>query len=171
VYRGKGFRSAFAELGELRSIISRKIPVLVLSATVTLQIYSEVCECLFLKNPHLVALSPQRQNIRYKVRPNLSISDLSEEITLKLKKERRNYPKTIVFCRYYEHCSQLYIVLHKKLGQEFTEPPNSPNLHAFKLIDMYMGALLTEMNEKVINSFKIPGSKLRIVIATIAFSM
>jgi len=63
VYWGKGFRSAFAELGELRNIISRKILVLVLSATVTLQIYREVCECLFLKNLHLAALSPQRQNI------------------------------------------------------------------------------------------------------------
>ena len=65
VYRGKGFRSVFADIGELRSIVSRKIPVVVLSATVTQQIFSEVMECLFLKEVHLVVLSPQRSNITY----------------------------------------------------------------------------------------------------------
>ena len=36
---------------------------------------------------------------------------------------------------------------------------------------MYTRASLLEMNEKVMASFKTPGSKLRIVIATIAFAM
>ena len=65
----------------------------------------------------------------------------------------------------------MYSSAYKELCPEFTEPPHSPDLHAFKLIDMYTRASLTKKIEKVIDSFKIPGSKLRIVIATIAFSM
>ena len=171
VYRGKGFRSAFADIGELRSIVSRKIPVVVLSATVTQQIFSEVMECLFLKEVHLVALSPQRSNITYSVRPEVTIKELSEELALSLKERRREYPKTIVFCRNYQHCSQFYLLLRKNLKEDFTEPPNSPDLHVFRLVDMYTRASLLEMNEKVMASFKTPGSKLRIVIATIAFAM
>ena len=82
VYRGKGFRSAFADIGELWSIVSRKIPVVLLSATVTQQIFSEVMECLFLKEVHLVALSQQRSNIIYSVRPEVTIKELSEELAL-----------------------------------------------------------------------------------------
>ena len=79
VYRGKGFCSAFADIGELRSIVSRKIPVVVMSATVTQQIFSEVMECLFLKEVHLVALS---------VRPEVTIKELSEELALSLKEKK-----------------------------------------------------------------------------------
>ena len=129
VYRGKGFRSPFADIGELRSIDSRKIPVVVLSATVTQQIFSEGMEFLFLKEVHLVALSPQRSNITYSVRPEVTIKELSEELAFSLKENRREYPKTIVFCRsYYQHCSQLYLLLRKNLIEDFTEPPNSPDL-------------------------------------------
>ncbi len=65
----------------------------------------------------------------------------------------------------------MYVLLRKKLKEQFTEPPNSPDLHAFRLIDMYTRASLAEMNEEVMSSFKTAGSKLRIVIATVAFSM
>ena len=62
-------------------------------------------------------------------------------------------------------------MLRKNLKEDFTEPPNSPDLHVFRLVDMYTRASLLEMNQKVMASFKTPGSKLRIVIATIAFAM
>jgi len=170
-YRGKGFRSAFAEIGELRSIIPRTIPILVLSATVTQKIFSEVLERLFLTTVYLVAMTPQRSNIRYTVRPEVTIGELSEELSSSLKEKRREYPKTIVFCRNYQHCSQIYVLIRKNLKEHFTDPPNSPDLHTFRLVDMYTRASLVEMNEKVMSSFKTAGSKLRVVIATIAFSM
>ena len=130
VYRGKGFRSAFADIGELRSIVSGKIPVAVLSATVTQQIFCEVLECLFLKEVHLVALSPQRSNITNSVRPEVTIKELSEELALSLKEKKREYPKTIVFCRSYQHCSQFYLLLRKNLKETSLS-------HQIPLIFMY----------------------------------
>ncbi len=35
LFRGKGFCVAFANIGEMRSIISRRIPIVALSSTVT----------------------------------------------------------------------------------------------------------------------------------------
>ena len=57
------------------------------------------------------------------------------------------------------------------LGKEFTEPPGYPNLHQFRLIEMYTRASLPEMKEKVLSSFTIAGGQLILVIATTAFSM
>ena len=169
LYRGHEFRTAFAEIGELRGIISRQIPVLALSATVTHLIFKEVVDQLFLKDVQIVALSPQRRNISYFVRPLVSIQKLSLELTEGLKEKRRDYPKTIVFCRNYKQCSQLYGLLHVNLKDAFTEPPGLLDLHVFRLVDMYTRASTVEMNNKVLSTFKLEGSKLRIVIATVAF--
>ena len=57
------------------------------------------------------------------------------------------------------------------MQQDFVEPPGLHDLHVFRLVDMYTRASLPEMNEKVLASFKNKDSKLRIVIATIAFGM
>jgi len=54
----------------------------------------------------------------------------------------------------------------------FLEPPGSLHIYIiFRLVDIYTRASLVEMNEKVLISFKKPGSKLRIVITTLSFGM
>ena len=58
-----------------------------------------------------------------------------------------------------------------RLKQDFFEPSASIDLHIFRLVDIYTRASLPEMNEEVLMSFKQPESKLRIVIATLAFFM
>ena len=65
----------------------------------------------------------------------------------------------------------LYEELRSRLGLNFTEPPGYPNYHRFRLVDMYVRASSAEMKKKVLTSFTETNSKLRIVIATIAFSM
>ena len=83
------------------------------------------------------------------------------------------FPKTLVFCSNYDNCSQLYmyLLLQSTLGRYFTDPPGYPNLHVFQLIEMYTRACLPHMKEKVLSSFSTAGSKLRLVVATTAFSM
>jgi len=53
----------------------------------------------------------------------------------------------------------------------FTEPSNYPDYHQFRLVDMYARAISEGMKKKVLASFMTTDSKLRIVIATTAFSM
>ena len=68
--RGDMFRTAFAEIGELRSIIPNEVPVMALTATCTQSVFEAVTNCLLLKEPVVIALSPQRKNITYYVKPN-----------------------------------------------------------------------------------------------------
>ena len=57
------------------------------------------------------------------------------------------------------------------MGDDFTDPPSYPNLHQFRLVEMYTRACTIEMREKVLTSFAKENSKLRIVITTTAFSV
>ena len=74
-------------------------------------------------------------------------------------------------CVNYNDCSQVYIMLEQLLGKDFTEPPGFPNLHQFRLVEMYTRACTSDMKEKVLISFTKLDSKLRVVVATTAFSM
>lgn len=158
---------AFAEIGELRSIVPSGVPMVALTATCTHVIFKKISECLSLREVTIVASSPQRKNITYHVRPLISIDELTTEVCEDIKKSRT---KTI-FCRNYNGCSLLYQKLHSLLGQGLTEPPGYPDLHDFRLVDIYTRASLVHMRDKVLTSFKIQGGKLRLVIATTAFSM
>ena len=65
LFRGDEFRPAFAETGEVRSIVPDSIPVLALTATTTYTILQAVVSRLSLrvKEMIVVAISPQRCNI------------------------------------------------------------------------------------------------------------
>ena len=69
ITRGREFRTAFADLGELRAIVSRKIPIVALSATITYAMFKEVKESLYLKDEFVIAISPERLNLTFSVQP------------------------------------------------------------------------------------------------------
>ena len=48
--RGDKFRTAFAEIGELRSIIPNEVPVMALTATCTQSVFEAVTNSLLLKS-------------------------------------------------------------------------------------------------------------------------
>ena len=89
-----------------------------------------------------------------------------------LMKYRVLYPKTIIFCRSYSDCGEIYRTVEIMMGSSFTEPIGYPKgLHQFRLVDMYTRASTRKMKEKVLESFLAINSKLRVVIATTAFSL
>lgn len=151
--------------------MAQNIPVVALSATITHSIFKEVVGCLHLRDVSTIALSPQRNNITCCVREHIPVREFGAEIASDLSKERREYPKTIIFCRNYKHCYQLYGTIRECMKENFTDPPHSRDLHNFRLVDMFTRGSLPTMNEKVLTSFKCVGSRLRIVIATVAFGM
>lgn len=169
--RGDDFRIAFAEIGELRSLIPRSVSVMALTATTTTEVYDSVVNRLSMKDIVLVALPPTRNNITYCVGPKPKLLEFAEQISRTLNLLRRDYPKTIIFCNNYKDCANLYAMLRTILGSSFTEPVGYPDLHKFRLVDMYTRASIPEMKEKILSSFKTLGGKLRLIIATTAFSM
>ena len=119
----------------------------------------------------IIALSPQRKNLTYYVRPQPALHEFANQLGESILKLRVHFPKTIVFCSRYQECSQLYQLLRSMLSRNFTEPPGYPDVHEFRIVDMYTRASLPEMKEKVLCSFSKVGSRPRLVIATTAFGM
>ncbi len=73
------FRTAFAHLGEIRSIIPERVNVLAVTATNST--FKTVCVRQAMLRPVLIGLPPHRQNIKYTVWSLL----LSLQVKFKLK--------------------------------------------------------------------------------------
>ena len=169
--RGDDFRVAFSKIGEVRSIIPKHVNILALTATTTPEGLKIISDRLSLVEPVIVGLSPNPANIKYYVEPLPSMMMLCETLTDGLQLKCTEFPKTLVFCPTIADCASLYQTMSSKLGIYFTEPPGYPDYHCFRLVDMYTRASSIDMKKKVLASFVTTDSKLRIIIATAAFSM
>ena len=144
----------------MQSVIPNHVRVLTTTATATKTTLEVVQNKLFLQAPNVVSLPPEKANIVYEV---LLSADLPS-----FKEIRCAYIKTLIFCRKYVDCSNLYLKIRQTIKENFTESPNMPNIHAFRIVDMFHSA---GTKERVLNSFSALGGKLRIVIATTAFGL
>ena len=155
----------------MRSLVPDNVHIVALTATVTVESFSTIAERLSLKSPALVGIRPNQPNIKYFVESLPSLEILCDTLSSGLQNLRLNFPKTLVFCRSLGDCSAMYQAIRKKLAKDFTEPSGYPDLHCFRLVDMFTRASKQEMKEKVLISFIKANGKLRLVIATTAFSM
>jgi len=65
----------------------------------------------------------------FKIQPLQNLDELSTSLSSSLRRH--------VFCQKYPDCSDLYLMIKRKLGGGFTHPQNYPDLHQFRLADMY----------------------------------
>ena len=129
------------------------VGVIALTATVTKETLKIIEERLSLKDSVVIGLPPTQPNIVYKVQKLLKPDEFCEILSCDLLQKRQNYPKTIIFCHSYSYCADLYKSMRIKMGSSFTEPCGYPDLHQFRLLDMYTRASTRRMNEKVLTSF------------------
>jgi len=61
--------------------------------------------------------------------------------------------------------------LRTLLGDDFLVAPGYPDFHKHRMIDMYTRAMSDGMKKKVLESFRKDKGRLRLVVATSAFSM
>lgn len=171
IYRGTEFRQAFGQIGNLCSIIPGKAKILALTATATSEVLSTVKAKLNLVDTLVIGLSPDRGNIKYYVEPLPKLEILCQLLCDGLNQLRDKFPKTLIFCCTIAECVTIYKTMRNSLGRASTEPAGYPDYHCFRLLDMYTRACSDEMKAKVLNSFMKTDGKLRLVIATMAFSM
>ena len=96
---GDKFRRAFSKLGELRSIIPPGINVMALTATATQKTVHIIKNRLSMEDPVVISCTPFRNNISYIVAPKISLVNFLSGLCSDLKRERVNFPKTIIFAR------------------------------------------------------------------------
>ena len=144
LYRGDEFRVSFAEIGTLRSIIPPDINILALiTATASTATLDAVISRVALKDPVVIGTSPNHPNIFYSLGPDLSLLELSGQLSSELMLKNVNTPKTIVFCQSFVDCYKLYEGIEKAMKEKFTYPPDYPDMHQFRLVEMYHSGCMT----------------------------
>ena len=83
----------------------------------------------------------------------------------------KEFPKTVLFVRRYQDCSDIYAYLRYKLGGSITDPPGYPHIAEYRRVEIYRCILPTEKKEQILTTFSRTDSKLRLVIATTAFGL
>ena len=169
--RGDTFRSAFANIGEIRCLIPSDVNIIALTATATIETFHAVCQRLSLFKPVIVAVSPNRMNIKLTVQPSKSLKEFTQLVASKLKMQQTDYQKSIIFARSYQDCTNLYLNISRSLGKYITYPAGYPNLLKYRLLTMYTRASTDDMKSSIMSIFTQENSILRLVIATTSFSM
>ena len=112
---GDQFRKAFSMIGNLRSLVPYNVHIMALTATATTETYHCALKHLAMKDPVLVALPPDRGNIRYSVLPAVDLEELSNSLHTELSDTKKVFPKTVVFVHKYSDYSDLFAILaHKR---------------------------------------------------------
>ena len=157
-------------LGEIRSILPPNVRIMALTATATKSFRLAVSALIGLRDPFVLTINPCKANLLYAVGQLKSIEDTFTPLLERLKKEKINMPRVLIYCRKFEECGDLYLLFQEKMGEYFTHPIGAPNLPRFRLVDMFTSVTDQEIKDTIIDKFTSP-SQLRIVIATTAFGM
>ena len=170
IYRGKTFRKLLTRIGEIKSLLPPTVKIMALTATATTKLRTEVSNMIGLSNELVIARVPSKPNILYEVQSFSSINETFLPLAQQLQREGVEYPRTIVYCRSYNDCGDLYDYFKCFLGIKFTTPPGAPDIPKFRLVDMFMSCTEDAVKEDIIELF-CKDSSLRVVIGTVAFGM
>lgn len=157
---------------EVRSIVAADTRFMALTATASKELRRKVSEIIGLVNPAVIAVSPCKSNIAYRVSKLVSFNDSFGPILQELKEKLTSLGRIIIYCRRFEDCSDLYCFFKRGLGKNFTYPTDAPcELSKYRLVEMFTSSTDQEVKSQIIESFGNASSPLRIVCATVAFGM
>ena len=171
LYRGDEFRKEYSKLSEMRSIFSENVHVMALTATATKTLCADVIKVLGMKKPVVVAVNPDKANIKYEVVSFISMNRTFGALADQLTVNQTSIGRTIIFCQRLEDCPKIYRFFRSALKDRFTYPAGSPDICENRLVDMFHSCTETCIKDKIIKAFSSESSPLRVVIATTAFGM
>jgi len=109
-----------------------------LTATATKETRTAVCRSCGMASPVIVAKVSNKPNIKHIVSSgtkNLeeTIASIAEEVRHK----RVTMNHTIIYCRTYDSCTQIYLYFKFILKVEIRKPIGTRDLAVFRLVDMF----------------------------------
>ncbi len=171
-YRGPKFRCLYSQIVELRSFLSAETPILALTATATQSVYETVRKNLCMKDPVVVAKSPNKPNIRYSViRVSRELEKSFGWLIDQLKVNRCSLDRVIVFCRSISTCTNLYKLFISVLKEESYHPLGSPPTTETRLLAMFHARIDDNDKKAILKSLVATEGTCRVVFCTIAFGM
>ena len=125
-----------------------------LTATCTSETLKVIEERLSLKQPDVLLVLHNCLIFFFCKKPPIILDDLSLQLADEFKDRRINFPKTVIFCRSYKDCGDLFVMLHLKLGEDYTEPKGYPNFDEVCMTEVYTRVAKPEKkggNHKVVS--------------------
>lgn len=165
------FRRAYGDLAILRSFLKEETPFAALTGTADADTCSVIISTLCLKDPLMVHVSPNRNNLRFAIvstKKDAMFAEL-DWLVLHIKEKGELSDKTIVFCNTINDiaCVVNYLMMklekHAYSPKELCEPPNC-------LIGIYHSSSWPHCKNRIVQSFRGEG-KVRVVVASSALSM
>ena len=169
--RGASFRKEFARIAEVRSLIPRHVRVMALTATATISTRRKIILSLNMKECHVISRNPRKTNIKYIVRQKTTIEDDFSAVIEDVSVNEHNAERTIIFCRNFRDCFDIYQSFRMKLKQRMYYPPTAPQVSKYRLVDMFTSVTEESVKTNIIQNFTSPHGCCRVVIGTIAFGM
>lgn len=142
-----------------------------LTATASKYTFDVVIKRLSMVDPVVIGISPDRSNIFLSVRPYLNLAQLADKVSTELKALQKMTPKTVIYCQSFTCCYQLYDSIRCQLQNNFTFPSGYPDLHQFRLVEMFHSGCTVQVRDKILKTFTDILSNVRVVIATSSFGM
>ena len=127
--RGSKFRTSFARLCELRSLLPSNVNIIAVTATATKETLNIVKVQLTMPNPVVIGISPHKDNICYLVQPYWTIYKLCDHVMGHIDLSFPDVPKMIIYCPTLDIGSQLNRLLKFKLRKKYAT--------ALNLVDMF----------------------------------
>lgn len=141
-----------------------------LTATATKAIRLSVSRTIGLKDPYVLTRSPCKSNLIYTTGTFKTVQDTFCVLADRLQKQKSCFQKTIIYGQSFKMCADIYLYLKDCLGSNFTQPEDAPDIPQFRLVEMFTSVTNADHKSKIIKLFK-EKSKLKVVVATIAFGM
>ena len=116
LFRGQDFRKVFHEIGNLRGLLPKSVKVMALTATATKQTFECAVERLSMCNPVVIGLPPNRQNIKYVLKPAIKKREFAQGLAQELLLLRTLTPKTDMFT------AGSTSVMRQQILEQFSKP-------------------------------------------------
>ena len=174
--RGASFREEFAHLSEVRSIVPKDVNLIALTATASLITKKVILKslCMDTEKTFILTKVPNKLNICYRVttKPDEK-KDMLMPVVLDIKQNGRSAKKTLIICRTYQECIDIFVELVTELDSEdaLFVPSLSTGDDREHVCQLYTACTAEDTKDYILKSFTSHTGAVRVVVATIAFGL
>ena len=148
---GHDFRPEYRRLKEMMEEIKSSAPIIVLTATATPKVQSDIVKNLALKNPEILISSFNRENLYYEVQPKIKKDQTVKSIVKYITKHKKK--------------SGIIYTLNRKTTEELADLLKANNIKAVAYHAGLDQKLRADRQDQFLNE------DVQVIVATIAFGM
>ena len=168
------FRPCYGQLGELRSLVEKKIPVIAMTATATQQTRDIIMKDLCMANCTQIIVNPNKENVKYSVESGCKeICDNFKWLLELLAANGNDCPRIIVFFRQIKHIVEVFEFLQTNLGDAQYVQNEEHHLNGYwnRLFAMFHLTTSEKIKHAICDSFRDTNGLIRVVLCSTSFSM